>query len=427
MRNRAVRLNVVGALAVAAVLSGSPPALAAGPGRIAYVSDRGNAGDIYMVTLDGSAPQRLTTTGEREEDPAVSPDGRTIAYTRVGELWLMNADGSGQRMLSGQYSHRPAWSPDGRTIAFWGIRAAHSGHGIYTIGADGSGLRRVTAAGDSRAATMPSYSPDGSTIVFQRDTFLTLIGSNGLGDRTVSTAFSGVIPDWSPDGSRIAFSIEVPEGSTEIHTVAPDGSGLQRLTDSPSGDIAPSWSPDGRQIAFGSQRDGNGELYVMNSDGSGVTRITHDPDGHGPYDGGPSWDPSSGSGPIPPPSSAPAPAAGTGGKLRLAVRGKRRQRLGRRGIAVVMRADPGTRVVARGTLRLPGKRAMRLEAARHVATSKQRVVLRLRLGPRKRALALAILREHGRPAVARLRVFASRADGAQRSIARRIVVLPSRR
>jgi dipeptidyl aminopeptidase/acylaminoacyl peptidase len=421
MQGRAIRLVAVAAVAAAAGLTGVQTAAAAGPARIAYMSDRGNAGDIYVVALDGSAPQRLTATGVRENGPAFSPDGRTIAYTREGELWLMDANGANQRPLTGQYSARPTWSPDGGTIVFSGSRAGGAGTGLYAIAVDGTGLRRLTSVEDSRPATMPAYSPDGSTIVFQRSIYLALIDSDGTDERIISANIPGVIPAWSPDGQRIAFSMNVMGASSVLHTARPDGTDVRRMPDSVSRDIAPSWSPDGRQFAFGSERDGNGEIYVMNSDGSGsATRITHDPDGYGPYDGGPSWDPTSGT-PLPPSKGAPQSDSGSGGPVRLTVRSRPRQRLRTRGLVIVVRADPGARIAARGALRLPGGRVLRLLPARRVAVAR-RTTVRLRLRPRQHARARAALRRASRPAVARIRVAVHRAGQPSRAVGRRILV-----
>jgi Tol biopolymer transport system component len=78
------------------------------------------------------------------------------------------------------------------------------------------------------------------------------------------------------DNGRIAFSNEVA-GSIDIYSIAPDGSELQRLTDSPGRDIEPAWSADGRRIAFASNRGGafgEFDIYVMNADGSNETQIT---------------------------------------------------------------------------------------------------------------------------------------------------------
>ena len=101
-------------------------------GKIAFVSDRDNAnGEIYVMNTDGSNIVRLTHNDSVETTPAWSPDGSMIAFSREVDcdygcsydLFVMNADGTGTRRLeTGWVSYEqntdPAWSPDGRAIAF---------------------------------------------------------------------------------------------------------------------------------------------------------------------------------------------------------------------------------------------------------------------------------------------------------------------
>ena len=126
----------------------------------------------------------------------------------------------------GPLSHQdwPSWSPDGRRFAF---SSTHEGNQeIYTAGADGKGLVRLT-------------------------------NSPGIDAH----------PSWSPDGRSIAFATD-RWGGLELAAVRPDGTGLLRLTRSHGLDDYPCYSPDGRRLAFASNRDGQFEVYGSASDGS---------------------------------------------------------------------------------------------------------------------------------------------------------------
>ncbi len=83
-------------------------------------------------------------------------------------------------------------------------------------------------------------------------------------------------PSWSPDGSKIVFYSE-RHGNAEIYVMNADGSDVVRLTDDPANEGYPAFSPDGRRISFDSDREGAFEIYTMNADGNDVRRLTYNP------------------------------------------------------------------------------------------------------------------------------------------------------
>ena len=173
--------------------------------------------------------------------PVWSPDGRRIAFENLrdgnGEIYVMNADGSGQRRLTRNPAHdfAPAWSPDGRRIAFVRDRGRGDAKAeVYVMNADGSGQWRLTRD----AARQP------------------LLVAGRAEDRLHAQA----------------------QGGGQVYVMNADGSEQRNLTRGPvATDFA--WSPDGRKIAFDSVRDGNSEIYVMNADGSGLRRLTRNAGG----------------------------------------------------------------------------------------------------------------------------------------------------
>jgi len=264
--------------------------------QIVFVSDRDGNSEIYSMDVDGSNVQRLTNDPRLDYWPAVSPDGTQIAFTRYDSgadqtaLWLMSADGTNVRQLTsppatyyGSSDQYPSWSPDGSQIVFHSHRGTSYGNQVmevWVVNADGTGLTQLTFAVGSDK--YPDWSPTGSKItfvstrdggVYQRPGVYTM-NTNGSG---VTLIAGGTCPAWSPDGSKIAFHWNnLGDSNIEIYVVDSDGSNQIRLTNHSAGDYEPSWSPDGSKIVFHSRRDGDApEVYVMNADGSGLVNLTN--------------------------------------------------------------------------------------------------------------------------------------------------------
>jgi Tol biopolymer transport system component/DNA-binding winged helix-turn-helix (wHTH) protein len=167
-------------------------------------------------------PVQLTTAPGLDMCGGFSPDGGRLLYAsdRGGrfDLYVRSLDPGGvERQVTNDHSQNvdPAWSPDGKWIAY------HSAarHGVWVAPAEGGAPRRVADFGSN-----PSWSPDGSQIAFRS-----------------CEPFSFALFDLP--GS----------GESTIWTVAPDGTGLRRITEihEPRGaHAAPDWSPDGRRIVF---------------------------------------------------------------------------------------------------------------------------------------------------------------------------------
>jgi len=251
--------------------------------RIAFLRgvrlDGGNwKADLYVVNPNGSELRNLGGHPGAWSLYAWSPDGRLIAFTRErGELAVMNADGSGMRVLARGGS--PAWSPDGRRIAFTDAYST-----VWVMNADASAKRRLTQGGEVGSLR---WSPDGRKILLYclkcagdstsrfnsrlsgwGEIYVMNADGSGLRNLTRDPHAARCCPEWSPDGRKIAFA--TTERGGEIVVMNADGSGKRTLADG----YAQVWSPDGRKLAFESDRSGKGEIHVMNVDGSGQRNLS---------------------------------------------------------------------------------------------------------------------------------------------------------
>jgi uncharacterized protein YjdB len=270
-------------------------------GIIVFQAGSGTAREIWRVDSDGNNLTQLTNDNVADLHPALSPDGTKIALAHGGGLYVMNANGSGLTFLRGEGLAagvlRIAWSPDGAQLAyvdpsyqnFLDLRSD-----VTIVSATGVFIRRLTSNStlnfpSDRYRDNPSWSPDGTTIIFSEatDNIAYLFGHVSTyrvpaagGARELLIPF-GEPPaasadsvarnaEYSPDGARIAF-----EGNVGIAVgiyVASAGGGSRQQV-GPIGATQPTWSPDGSQIAYLLSDD----IWIMNADGTNQRRVTNTP------------------------------------------------------------------------------------------------------------------------------------------------------
>ena len=286
-----------------------------------------SGGDIMLINRDGSNLRQLTTG----IDPALSPDGGKIAFTRwdntqQGSVWTINRDGSEEKAIIGgsKQVKSPSWSPDSQRIAVnfqeggalepasecWNTRKGDppinyfQAYDIETVvkGFDQYGpivyicwkmppdphwkLRVIDVNSGNfedkpagQYAFAPAWDP-------ANDWRVVSVAGNGLIWTDVNRGAAEQLtndpadrgPVFSPDGKYIAVTYRQHD-HWEIHRLNSDGSGRLRLTKTPfsaivteqakqANNAAPAFSPDGSQIAFLTDRAGRWEVWVMNLDGS---------------------------------------------------------------------------------------------------------------------------------------------------------------
>jgi Tol biopolymer transport system component len=182
-------------IALTAILALVVPATASAAGGAVVFSKTETVEGIAKGGLFAVKEGRLNqlTEDPTDAEPAFSPNGRTIAFVRGGDIYSIRPDGSGQRQLSSgpELDSVPKVSPNGKYVVFERRATADAPSSLYTVGAMGGGLRALTSGGNDREA---AFAPDGKAIVFVRAT---------------------------------AAGAEVND---DLYSIKPTGSGLARLT-----------------------------------------------------------------------------------------------------------------------------------------------------------------------------------------------------
>jgi dipeptidyl aminopeptidase/acylaminoacyl peptidase len=253
------------------------------------------------VFLSAQAPQPLALPKvaptveqilslDRAESPAISPDGRWVAYavrhtnwdenSYDTQIWLADSNGTRTRQLtmSKKSSSSPAWSPDGSRLAFISDRTDK--RQIYVINPLGGESEPLTTVEDG--VTSFEWSPDGTRIAFtateakpasvkdrekkygefqvidqeHRMMHLFLLDLPTRSTRALTSgAFTVGSFQWSPDGQAIAFDhradpTPASRGTADISVVAVSDGSIRKLVTQDGPDTRPVWSPDGSRIAF---------------------------------------------------------------------------------------------------------------------------------------------------------------------------------
>jgi TolB protein len=260
---------------VAASLAAAAPTHSP-PGHIAFVQDTGGRASIWTMNAFGTALTRLATG----TSPAWNLTGRRIAYVSRGDVWTMGADGSGKRRLTRTGGAAdPAWAPDGSRIVF--TRAAS----LYVVDESGANVRRLTRGPFDGS---PTWSPDGRVVAFARKVrsapadVWTVPAEGGEPSLLIKHAAE---PAWSLDGRRLAFvsqrahfgrtCAETCAFSTEVYVADADGTHQHRVTRTKADEHSPTWSPDGLWLAMSSDRAGRSpSIWLVSERPPEVIRAT---------------------------------------------------------------------------------------------------------------------------------------------------------
>jgi Tol biopolymer transport system component/imidazolonepropionase-like amidohydrolase len=243
----------------------------------------------------------------------LSPDGRSIVFDLLGQLWELPGSGGGARPLTDAVRDTaedldPSWSPDGRRIVFRAERRGRTG--LWLIEPGGGAPRQLTQLRDPDGFDgQAAWSPDGRVIAFTRlvppdsasspwHSRLAVMDFAGGGARELPVVDS-VGPDlrdpaWAPDGRRLAIVADSARGDEggRLWVVERATGHARPLTGPGTAVLAPAFAPDGRRVAFfAADSSDHTQLWIMPVDSVGdpirltgqtdvtPTRVRWTPDG----------------------------------------------------------------------------------------------------------------------------------------------------
>ena len=261
----------------------------------------GGPSALFVFSIDGTEEQPLTRPPSTSTDlgPAVSPDGRVVAFLRWGstrQLYTIDTRNNFAAKdlairwdsTGGIWNH--AWSPKGDAlIVVMGPNSTQATHSV-----SGRTLRRLTANKPPQSVAVPAMGvmgPDvsarGNRLVFTQhswDKDLAILRRTDGGEGSWLTApFPSTTriegsPHYSPDGKRIVFNSDRSSDNLDLWLSNADGSDAMLLLHFKSAIAASArWSPDGQRIVFDSWGDGKGDILVMSAAGGEPLWLTENP------------------------------------------------------------------------------------------------------------------------------------------------------
>jgi len=227
--------------------------------------------------------------GERE--PAFSSDGKFIAYSSEGEIWLLELATEENEYVT--HGRLPDWSPDDKWIVYVWLGD------IYKINVETKEIKQLSTWND---CYFPDWSPNGRRIALDTGHedpkgahMIWLMDANGTNFKDISIHGTGEWrePDWSPSGDKLVHIRYVAGvADAEIFIMDSTGENSVRLTNNNRQDDWPVWSPDGSRIAYVSQTNGYYNVFLINADGTNKIKITFEPESSNGYAScEPTWSP----------------------------------------------------------------------------------------------------------------------------------------
>ncbi len=262
--------------------------------KIAFVGEKGNGRELFVMDYDGYDPQQVTADGYLNLMPTWSPDRKSLIYTgyRDRKQQIMRrelATGREEVLVPpASLNITATFTPDGKSIIYAAAQEGNSD--IYQIELDSRSPKQLTS--HHSAELSPSWSPDGRHLAFTSDRGgrpqIYIMDADGSNVRRLT--YDGdynAAPAWSPKGEWIVYVCRISGEGFKLCRISPNGEQRSQITKGNSIDDSPSWAPNGRHLVFSSIRRGKSQLYIITSEGAGLEKISS----VGAHLSSPSWSP----------------------------------------------------------------------------------------------------------------------------------------
>jgi Tol biopolymer transport system component/DNA-binding winged helix-turn-helix (wHTH) protein len=257
-------------------LGDAGPAVSPDGKMIAFIRWWGaDSTDIFLVGADGRTTRPLTKIGAIFRGVAWTPDSREVVYAMELDgrtrLWRMQINGSGASPITSTLEgvRSPTLAGQGNRLAY----VVWTGHNnLWRLNIASFHPLSISApmrlSYSTRNEEEPVFSHDGHRIAFCSNRGgsqeIWTFDANGRGATQLTNRGgpNNGSPEWSPDDSEIAFDSRI-HGNTEVLVATMEGHKVRRITNSSAEDVVPSWSGDGRWIYFASNRNGDFQIYKL--------------------------------------------------------------------------------------------------------------------------------------------------------------------
>lgn len=258
------------------------PAVSPDGKKVAFASDKGGSFNIFVLDIETGETSQWTDSKGDEYHPSWSPDGNEIAFVHEGEIKEVDASGEHRAIIEeGEELAFPSWAPDGERIAYLsnnnimvsGEQITQEEEDIFPFAVEWLSDEEFVYTADGNIMKHHLGEQDSEKIPFSVDIEIdetTYEYKDHNFDSEEQREVKGIVsPELSPNGEHVTF---VTQNDLWLWDVA--GGEPKALTDDLYLEMSPTWSPDGKEIAYSSDKSGTQNIYILNVESGEERQLT---------------------------------------------------------------------------------------------------------------------------------------------------------